>query len=1008
MTAADNVGARLTDLSIGEGTLLISGDAGMGKTHALRRAAASVIAAGGRVGWCQCNRALGGPPLWEWLAAIGELDDDLPPGFPGHGGLEVFQSVWRWLEDRGQERPTLLVLDDLHDASPFTIELLDHVGRRPRSASWLIVAAARPDLIPAGDLQIVRQHLDGVDADDVGAMASHLGIDMSAERAAELVGLTGGNPLFVRRVLESGGSDFDMTPELLASMRPSIEDIDDEVRPLAEALSVLGTSAEESLVRRVADSGDLSTSVASDRTILVENGELVFRHPLVREVVYEHLSDARRSELHGRAAELIESTGGSTSLAALHWSRAAMSAQGRQAADTALRAGHLAMDMEAWTEAIDHFAHAGAVLGQLDRPDDVLASAVVRARAFSLDGDVLEAMRVLDAAAQTSERVSLESRQLLVRELTRLRWREEPNPSQLSGGTLQRIAGSVLGDEDDAVSVAVRACLDVAAGEIDGLRAELAEEVGAAMTDLPVEVPSVVRGEVCLALRRALMAVPLSFDERSAASAAAVVAAREAGDVELLGRALRMELADAMTSGDRSVALGTIAAFDTAATSALREHQALAQSGLAAIEGRYDDAADLLDGAAKELSYVGRESPSLDFVRVAFIALDRGGFAEGLAVFEPLLAVVADPSLRAAFAYAAALDDDRDRACDLIDGVIELLDTNQPDPLRPVSIAMAAEAAVLVDHPRCAWFADALEPMAGTCTTPSNAAIPWLGSVDRLIGLLRARRGDLSGAEAALRTSVAVHRRMQARPWEARSLAGLAAVLHASGRGEEAATCDEQSSTIVRELSMAPLPFVDLEDSQQRATPSVDATRRRARLEQIDKGWLLGLGDDAGVQLRNLNGLGQLARLLDQPGREWHALDLVGGEAARVDAGDAGPILDDDARADYQNRMAHLRQELDDATAGSDLERAASITLEIDALESELLAAFGLGGRSRRLDDGGERARVNVRRSLARAIEAIEAVDAGLGDHLRHRVVTGRFCSYRPAVSDPITWDVVR
>ncbi|MEM9714726.1 MAG: hypothetical protein AAGA17_21070, partial [Actinomycetota bacterium] len=79
---------------------------------------------------------------------------------------------------------------------------------------------------------------------------------------------------------------------------------------------------------------------------------------------------------------------------------------------------------------------------------------------------------------------------------------------------------------------------------------------------------------------------------------------------------------------------------------------------------------------------------------------------------------------------------------------------------------------------------------------------------------------------------------------------------------------------------------------------------------------------------------------------------------------------------------------------------------EIDDLEHELLAAFGLGGRARRLGDPGERARVNVRRSVSRALDAIEVVAPALADHLRTRIVTGRFCRYVPALDDPVTWQL--
>ncbi len=691
---------RLSDMNIGQGALLVVGDAGMGKTHVLHLLARAVSGAGGNVGWCQCNRALGGTPLWEWRSAIGEVDRALPPGFPGADGLEVFQTTWHWLESTGTDRPTLLVLDDLHDASPATIDLFEQIGRRPRSAPWIVVASVRSGTDRFSESSVPRIVLSGIDGAGVLQLAEAVEVDLTSERAEELVHLTGGNPLFIRRILETDGDGPDVTPELLSLISASIGELDPSVRPVAEALSVLGTSSARSTLRLMVGPAHWPTTLVSDRTIVVDGDDIGFRHPLLREVVYEELGDDRRSRLHAAAAHAIEQLGGSTSLAAVHWSRAALAGQGRLAADTALRAGHLAMDLAVWSDAVSHFSHAGAVLEQLDDLDDRAASGAYRARALSMDGEIGAGLRAIIESLPASNgphQVSLTSRQLLVREMSRLRWREEPNPSVLDPATLVRTARVLLGGEPDPISQSIVAAASVVAGEIGGLFERHAEEAQRAVDALPVDVDPLARGEAHLALRRALMAVPGSFSRRTQASKAAVAASREAGDVELIGRSLRMLLTDAMAGGDRSLALSTIASFDTAATTALREHQALGQAGLATIEGRYIDAADILDAATKELSYVGRDAPSLEFVRAIF-ALDQGGLSSTLAQYEPLLSVVADASLRSAFAFAAAADGQGRRAAELVEGALELLDDDTSDPLRPISLAMAAEAAVVIDH----------------------------------------------------------------------------------------------------------------------------------------------------------------------------------------------------------------------------------------------------------------------------------------------------------------------
>ncbi len=1000
---------RLVDPNAGEGVLLVVGDAGMGKTHLVHRLAQAVRATGGNVGWCQCNQALGGPPLWEWRSAIGEIDLGIESSFPGTGELEVFQSVWQWLESTADARPTLLVLDDLHDASSSTIDLFEQLGRRPRSGPWMVVASARSGIDRLDELQVPRTVLFGIDRAGALRIADAVEVALTPERADELIHFTGGNPLFIRRILETDADGLDMSPALLSLISSSIGELDPSVRPVAEALSVLGTSSARSMLRLMVGPDAWPTTLITDHALIVEGDDIAFRHPLLREVVYEHLDDERRSWLHARAAYVIEQMGGSSSLAAVHWSRAALAGQGRVAADTALRAGHLAMDMAVWADAITHFSHASAVLDQLDDVDDRAASGAYRARALSMNGEIGAGLRaILESLPQRGDprvRVSLQNRQLLARELVRLRWREEPNPSILDPGTLMRTAETLLGVELDPTSRSMIIAVTVVAGEIDGLQELHAEAAQAALDALPADAGPIVRGEAHLTLRRALMAIPHSAERRTQASKAAVAASRESGDVELTGRSLRMLLTDAMASGDRPLALSAIAAFDTAATAALREHQALGQAGLATIEGRYADASDILDAAVKELSYVGREAPSLEFVR-AILALDQGGLSSSLAQYEPLLAIVADASLRSAFAFAAASDGQSERAVELVDSALELLVEASIDPLRPISLAMAAEAAIVIGHPACDRLLSMMDSLEGSCVTPANSSVPWLGSADRLIGLLRARCGDLEGAERAVRSSLATHRRMQAKPWTARSLVALGSVLRAAGREAEADACFAEADAIVAELAMVSLPVPVLGRTPEPAR-AAESAGQIVHLERVDRGWIVRSAGEAGHLLRNLAGLGQIALLVAQPGREWHVLDLVGAAAgSALPSSDAGVILDDRARRAYQARMAGLRVDLDEAENRADLERAASLRLEVDAIESELLRAFGLGGRSRRMGDASERARINVRRNLRRAIDAIDQVDAGLGDHLRHRVVTGRFCSYRPSMSDPTTWSV--
>ena len=77
---------------------------------------------------------------------------------------------------------------------------------------------------------------------------------------------------------------------------------------------------------------------------------------------------------------------------------------------------------------------------------------------------------------------------------------------------------------------------------------------------------------------------------------------------------------------------------------------------------------------------------------------------------------------------------------------------------------------------------------------------------------------------------------------------------------------------------------------------------------------------------------------------------------------------------------------------------------ELDALITELTAAYGLAGRPRRAPDPVERARKAVSRRLRHAMSRIARAHPRLGRHLAASIRTGMFCSYQP--ERDIIWSV--
>src|SRR5262249_29210536 len=143
--------------------------------------------------------------------------------------------------------------------------------------------------------------------------------------------------------------------------------------------------------------------------------------------------------------------------------------------------------------------------------------------------------------------------------------------------------------------------------------------------------------------------------------------------------------------------------------------------------------------------------------------------------------------------------------------------------------------------------------------------------------------------------------------------------------------------------------------------PPPSPARHTARLRREGDVWTVACEGKL-VNLGDMKGVAYLVDLLRHPGRELHALDLAG--ARDLLAGDAGEMLDADARRAYKARLGELRGELEKAEDFHDIGRAARLREEMEFLAAELARASGLGGRARKAGADGERARLNVTRAV--------------------------------------------
>lgn len=173
------------------------------------------------------------------------------------------------------------------------------------------------------------------------------------------------------------------------------------------------------------------------------------------------------------------------------------------------------------------------------------------------------------------------------------------------------------------------------------------------------------------------------------------------------------------------------------------------------------------------------------------------------------------------------------------------------------------------------------------------------------------------------------------------------------------------------------------------------------------------------VLVPDLLGLRYLERLLAEPGREFHVLDLIAVEhgtlratraAARPQDGMRGPevglpVLDDEARAAYRRRLSEVEEDIAEAEEMHDMARLMLAQRDREYLVAELTRAVGLGGRARTVGGTSERARTSVARSLRYAMRKLGEAHADLGAHLDRAVRTGTYCSYQQDPLAPVLWE---
>jgi DNA-binding winged helix-turn-helix (wHTH) protein/tetratricopeptide (TPR) repeat protein len=342
--------------------ILLTGEAGMGKTRAAQEAAARCRQAGGRtlLGWCA--KGEGTPALWPWvqvvrqltaehehaLSALGDVGNDLitllrPPLThaseltlpaaiePEQARFRFCEAVTRLLHLASRDTAHVLILDDFQWADASSLLLLEFLSHTIRTSRLVLLVTYRqedlPDESPLYELfrrpGCEARALEGLDRADVARLlASELRTTVDEGMVEMIHQRTDGNPFFVKELARSfahGARDslsHAVAPVPLPAgisevLRQRLDRLAPECVEVLLRAAAIGREVDLGLLAGVAD---LTPDVllkrldeaAAARLIRCDVATLAFVHGLVRDALLEQLPSAERARVHRRIAEALE------------------------------------------------------------------------------------------------------------------------------------------------------------------------------------------------------------------------------------------------------------------------------------------------------------------------------------------------------------------------------------------------------------------------------------------------------------------------------------------------------------------------------------------------------------------------------------------------------------------------------------------------------------------------------------------------------------------------------
>ncbi|MGE3289033.1 MAG: AAA family ATPase, partial [Pseudonocardia sp.] len=335
------------------GVVVVTGEAGIGKTRLVRELAHRADNAGARVAagagvdvggqtplamWQELARELvavvpAPPDRAGWPAELGRLAPDLaaalgrdgvpaPVAAPELERLRIFDAVLRLVEWAAADRPVLLVAEDVHRADRVSMQLCAHIARRVSGLPLLLVLTRR-DRPARREADALLADLAGrgvgIDEIDVGPLtpAELAAVVRSVAPLAEpdlarVVDLADGNPLLAVETARTLPDEGGAAPSgLRAVVRAATGSLTPTAHELIESVAAAGRELRPAEIARLVPGDRSGTERQVLDTGLVNRvrGGLRFRHALLAEAARADLRDPEGC--HERVALAVEAAAGS-------------------------------------------------------------------------------------------------------------------------------------------------------------------------------------------------------------------------------------------------------------------------------------------------------------------------------------------------------------------------------------------------------------------------------------------------------------------------------------------------------------------------------------------------------------------------------------------------------------------------------------------------------------------------------------------------------------------------